>query len=78
MDKDFLRLIETVDELIPPSDEKLDDECLICECFCVSAGDIRRTCRDLVDVELLKATYNLGGGCQSCLKRIDSWKDKIF
>jgi NAD(P)H-nitrite reductase large subunit len=78
MDKEFLRLIESVDELIPQARERLDDDVLICECFCVNVGDIRSLCENKVDVDLLKDQLNLGGGCQGCLKRIDSWVDKIF
>jgi NAD(P)H-nitrite reductase large subunit len=78
MDKDFLRLIETVDELIPQPSEKLDDDCLICECFCVSAGDIREFCYKEVDLDLLQNQLSLGKGCQSCLKNKDSWINKIF
>jgi NAD(P)H-nitrite reductase large subunit len=78
MDKDFLRLIETVEELIPRPTEKLDDESLICECFCVSAGDIREVCSTSVDLDLLKDRFNLGGGCQTCLKSKDTWMNKIF
>jgi NAD(P)H-nitrite reductase large subunit len=78
MDKEFLRLIETVDELIPRPSEKLDDEVLICECFCVNVGDIRSLCSTEVDLDLLKDRLNLGGGCGSCLKNRDSWINKIF
>lgn len=78
MDKDFLHQIENVDELIPRPEEKLDDETLICECFCVSALDIRETCTNFVDLDLLKKRFNLGEGCQSCLKNKDTWINKIF
>jgi NAD(P)H-nitrite reductase large subunit len=78
MDKDFLRLIETVADLIPQSIQKLDDESLICECFCVSAGDIRQVCESKVDLEKLQTELNLGNGCQSCLKNKDKWLDNIF
>ena len=78
MDKEFLRLIDTVDELIPRPTEKLDDDVLICECFCVSVADIRELCSTQVDLDLLKDRLNLGNGCQSCLKRKDDWFDKIF
>jgi NAD(P)H-nitrite reductase large subunit len=76
MDKEFLRQIDSVHELVPS--EKLEDETLICECFCVSAGDIRKTCLNEVDLELLQNRFNLGHGCQGCLKSIDSWSNKIF
>lgn len=78
MDKEFLRLIDTVDELIPRPIEKLEDEVLICECFCVSVADIRELCGTHVDLDLLKDQLNLGSGCQSCLKKKDDWINKIF
>ena len=78
MDKEFLRLIENVDELIPQTAEKLDDETLICECFCVSVRDIRETCSTSVDMNLLEEQFQLGHGCQSCVKRKESWINKIF
>lgn len=78
MDKEFLRLIDTVDELLPRPIEKLDDDVLICECFCVSVADIKELCGDRMDLDLVKDRLNLGSGCQSCLKRKDDWIDKIF
>ena len=78
MDKDFLRLMETVDELITRPTEKLEDGVLICECFCVSAGDIRELCTSSVDLDLLKDHFNMGQGCQTCIKNKNSWINKIF
>ena len=78
MDKEFLRLIENVDELVPQTVEKLDDDTLICECFCVSVKDIRDVCTDHVDLDLLQDQFQMGQGCQSCLKRKDSWVNNIF
>jgi NAD(P)H-nitrite reductase large subunit len=78
MDREILELIENLDELIAPPQQKLDDETLICECFCVNVRDIRELCSTSVDLDLLKDQLNLGGGCQSCLKNKDSWIDKIF
>lgn len=78
MDKEILRLIDSVDELIPQTIEKLEDDLLICECFCVSVRDIREVCETHVDLDLLQKDLNLGTGCQSCLKRKDDWIDKIF
>lgn len=81
MDRDFLRQIDQVEDLLPgdPAD-KLDAEILICECFCVSVEDIRKACAAArkVDISLLQARYGLGQGCQGCLKRMDSWVNKIF
>ncbi len=78
MDKEIFRLIDSVDELIPRPDLKLDDECLICECFCVNVADIRELCETSVDLGLLKDRLNLGEGCRSCLKRKDDWIYRIF
>lgn len=78
MDEEILRLIETVDELLPDPTEKLEDDCLICECFCVSARDIRNLCQGQVNLELLEEHYHLGQGCGSCKKNLTSWIDKIF
>jgi NAD(P)H-nitrite reductase large subunit len=78
MDKEFLRLIDNVDELLSSEAGKLDDEALICECFCVNAGDIRERCSGAVDLELLKRELSLGEGCQSCIKSKEAWINKIF
>ncbi len=81
MDKEFLKQIDRVKELYSETTiEKLDDEVLICECFCVNARDIREACDHLkkVDLALLQETLNFGHGCQSCLKNSEIWKDNIF
>ncbi len=78
-DSEFLTQIDQVDELISSTD-KLDDETLICECFCVNVADIRQACDEhkKLDLEKVQSEFNLGHGCQGCLKRIDSWVNKIF
>jgi NAD(P)H-nitrite reductase large subunit len=82
MDKEFLHQIDQVSELIsdPQATEILDDEALICECFCVNVGDIRRLCSNVqkVDIDLLSATFEMGHGCRSCLNRKDYWVNRIF
>jgi NAD(P)H-nitrite reductase large subunit len=77
MDKEFLDLIDSVEELIP-HDEKLDDDVLICECFCVNVGDIRETGLTKIDLAFLNEKFHMGQGCQSCIKNKDSWIDKVF
>lgn len=57
---------------------KLEQDYLVCECFCVSVADIREVCKDEVDLELLKNEYSFGQGCQSCLKNRDHWCHLIF
>lgn len=81
MDKEFFRQIDQVSELLDESTaELLDDEVLICECFCVNVGDIREVCGHdgKVDLNTLAAVYGLGTGCQTCIKRKDLWIDRIF
>lgn len=79
MDKDILSQIDRVDELIS-SIEKLDDDVLICECFCVNVGDIKEVCHSLkvFDLKTVQDSFSFGQGCQGCLKRIDSWVNNIF
>jgi NAD(P)H-nitrite reductase large subunit len=78
MDEEFLSQIDRLQDLIPET--KLDDEVLICECFCVSVGDIRSACANekRVDLVKLQAEFGLGTGCQSCTKRIETWVHNIF
>ena len=78
MDKEFLRLMGNVDELISRPTDKLEDETLICECFCVNAGDIRNVCTSSVNLDQLSDRFNLGQGCQSCIKNKENWINKIF
>ncbi len=80
IDKEFLSQIDQVDELLLSVPEKLADEILICECFCVSVGDIREACKaqGLVDLDALQARFSLGQGCQSCVKEFHSWSKQIF
>jgi NAD(P)H-nitrite reductase large subunit len=79
MDKEFLSQIDQVDKLLL-STEKLDDEVLICECFCVNVGDIREVCHSLqaFDLKTVQDNFSLGFGCQGCLKQIDTWVNTIF
>jgi NAD(P)H-nitrite reductase large subunit len=80
MDKEFFSQIDLVADLLATESEKLADDFLICECFCVSAGDIREICANLghFDLQTVQDNFSLGHGCQSCLKDIDSWAQKIF
>ena len=78
MDKEFLHLIDNLQDLIPKAINKLDDNVLICECFCVSAGDIRSLQQSEIDFDSLKTKFNLGAGCGSCLKTKEDWVDKIL
>ena len=79
MDKDFFSLIDRLDELVATT-ELLSDETLICECFCVNVADIRESCRfkGVFDLKTVQDRFNLGNGCQGCLKEFDTWVNKIF
>ena len=78
IDEEFLRQIDQVEDLLPTTLDKLDDDTLICECFCVSVRDIRLLCETKVDLQLLQEDLHLGQGCTTCLKNIDSWIHRIF
>lgn len=60
----------------------IEDEVLICECMCISAGDIRKFFNENqivnVDLDALKREFGLGSGCSSCVKTFSQWKEKIF
>lgn len=62
--------------------EDLDEDSLICECKCVSVGDIREALStgkiEVVDLKILQKRFGLGSGCSSCLKSFESWRGKIF
>lgn len=81
MDKEFLRQIDQANELLTQLvPEKLSDDVLICECFCVSVRDIREACAEKseVDLGLLARRFSMGEGCQSCMKAAPEWVNKIF
>ena len=81
MDKEFLRQIDHANDLVTQSqDQKLKDEVLICECFCVNVRDIREAFpeHDEVDLGLLRQRFSLGEGCTSCIKAAPEWINKIF
>lgn len=81
MDKEFLRQIDQASEFLTQNEpEKLADDVLICECFCVSVRDIREACDEAgkVDLELLKQRYSMGEGCTGCMKAVSDWVNKIY
>lgn len=81
VDKEFLRQVEKADEFLTQNvPEKLADDVLICECFCVSVLDIREAFKDTSEVDLgaLKRGFCMGEGCQSCVKAAPEWMSKIF
>ncbi len=77
MNKELLHEIDNITEILPEPAKKLAGDVLICECFCVSVNDIRQACK-VFDLQIVQDDLQLGHGCQSCLRGIDSWVDKIF
>ena len=62
----------------PARDSKMSDDHLICECMCVSAGEIRQLLREKTfDLDLLRQEFGLGSGCSSCIKTLPDWKPKL-
>lgn len=60
--------------------EKLHDSELICECVCITAGDIRNYLREKnkeLNLSELGYELKLGSGCSSCKKSFESWKSRI-
>ncbi len=76
MDKEFLRQVDQASELLTQvASEKLSDDVLICECFCVNVRDIREACSGTGEV---RERFSLGEGCKGCVKAAPDWIDKIF
>ncbi len=77
LDKEWREAQEALRELNAPS---LSEEALICECYCVSVGDIREAFKDSrkVDVSLLTSRFGLGTGCGKCLRESENWIKLIF
>lgn len=80
MKEEFIHQIDCWKEMIADEEHKLEDEMLICECFCVSVGDIRNRFKNKNDfnLELIKSERGFSSGCTSCLKQLDEQLDKIF
>lgn len=53
----------------------LDEDSVICECFCVSVSDIKETCPGSLDLVLLRQTFGFGNGCGTCIKDLEKWKN---
>lgn len=79
-DEEFWSAIDNLHELVPSEVDKLEDDVLICECFCVSVYEIRQCLNDshTLDVTKLTQELNMGKSCGACLKNSASWIDKIL
>ena len=73
-----LDISEAIDALQDRTHPALDGEVLICECFCVSVNDIRSTCPDDLDLDLLAQRFGFGTGCMTCLKDLPKWKSLVL
>jgi len=81
MTHNFEESLESVDlDLDQINDYGLHDDVIICECFCVNAGDIRKMfdAEKQIDFTKLKSVFGFGEGCKSCLKNQEYWKNNIF
>ena len=79
MDDEFLDSIDNYHDLIADNSNKMHEDELICECFCVSLKDIK-TCLDQhgqFSLELLTEELNMGKSCGSCLRSATSWKKHL-
>jgi NAD(P)H-nitrite reductase large subunit len=56
----------------------LPRETVICECYCVSVGDVLDICPQALDLELLAERFGLGTGCKSCLKDMPRWHSLLY
>jgi NAD(P)H-nitrite reductase large subunit len=74
MKNDFERQIDQWRDIAICDNTNLSNEVLICECFCVSVGDIRKCFSSVedFDAKVLEEKFGFSTGCSSCLKDIDS------
>lgn len=73
-----LDISEALNDLQDYCRPALDGEVLICECFCVSVDDIRNTCSQGLDLDLLAKRFGMGSGCKTCLKELSKWQSLVF
>ncbi len=61
------------------SHEKFNENTLICECMCLTLGDIRDFIDGKSEISLKTMTeeLGLGSGCSNCLKSFKQWKEKV-
>jgi hypothetical protein len=78
MKTSFYHQMDHLEDLLPEKPKKIDDDCLICECFCISAKDIRDLGQLKLELDTVQKKLGLGSGCQSCLKNIEDWIDRII
>ena len=80
-EEEFLNAIDNLHELIPSGSEKLADDVLICECFCVSVREIKECLienhSNVADLKSLSKQLKMGTSCGACIKNSASWIEKI-
>ena len=80
MEDEDLELLAEARGILSSSVEvtKLDENLLICECMCISVGDIRETFKHNEPcLDLLVSELGLGSACSTCLKSKGDWFNKI-
>jgi NAD(P)H-nitrite reductase large subunit len=58
----------------------LADDVLVCECNCVSVGEIRSlfSTAAQIDIDKLRTDFHLGSGCGSCLKNFSNFVKNMY
>jgi NAD(P)H-nitrite reductase large subunit len=77
---DEVMLLDEAREILDSQSKnsKFSDNELICECLCITAGDIRKVLKgNVVNLDILSFELKLGSGCSSCKKSFQQWKDRI-
>jgi NAD(P)H-nitrite reductase large subunit len=80
VEKDEFMLLDEAREILDSENKnsKYSDDQLVCECLCITAGDIRSVLKgNVVNLETLSFELKLGSGCSSCKKSFQQWKDRI-
>lgn len=75
MGQNWDRDISEAEEALREDTRTAEDDCLVCECFCISLKDIRDFCIENPEAGLkgLQERLSLGTGCGTCLRRLDDW-----
>ena len=78
MESEELEMLLEARLQLDDQNKKWPDDILICECKCVSLGQIREIVgKKEVNLSLLRKHLGVGSGCSSCLKSFEQWKIRI-
>lgn len=78
MESDELEMLLEARLQLGDQKQQWSDDLLICECMCISLGQIREIVgKNEVNLTLLREQLGVGTGCSSCLKSFEQWKTRI-